>query len=563
MGHLVRRPRAGGETAGAGRTAIGAARGRAAGAAALLCALLIAASAHHAAAQTATAPSIQELRTAAEESGFQRHTNHQEMWDYLLALRSRSTDMRLTTYGETREGRGLPLAIFSRPMVATAAEAALLGKPVVLLAANVHGGERTFRESVLILLRSIATPGTPENALLDDLVIISTPQINPDGFEATPRGQRGNSWGIDLNRDYIKLEHPEIANYVSNVVNTWHPHLYIDGHNGGLYPYNVTYQCPSHASPDQRITELCDTEIFPAIDRALEAQGYKSWYYNVGAPNEQRWPTGGFQARIGRNYGGFVNSVGILFESPGGQNMETGVKAGVIAYHSVLEYVRRNPERVVNTVNRARRETIAMGLAAQGDVVVEMRYGPEDRRVNYEIAVGQGEERRVVPVTNAELIKKPIAVKTRPRPYAYVLPRDAVDAVAMLRRHGITVEQLQDSASLDVQAYTIAGVSHSPQYNHAATVQIAVGDVISLTRMFPRGTYVVPTGQALGRVVAHLLEPETDDNVIYWNTMDAWLPRPRPAADNATAQTIAQQTPALVPIFKLMTPQALPTLIVN
>ncbi|HSJ25712.1 MAG TPA: M14 family zinc carboxypeptidase [Longimicrobiales bacterium] len=514
----------------------------------------------------AAAQPIQNLRTPMEVSGFQRHTSHDEMWDYLLALRSRSTDMRLGSYGETREGRELPYAIFSRPLISTPHEAVLLGKPVVVLAANVHGGERTFRESLLILMREIATPGTSANRLLDDMVIIAAPQINPDGFEATPNGQRGNAWGIDLNRDYIKLEHPEIANYIGNLINHWNPHLYVDGHNGGVFPYNVTYQCPSHASPDQRITELCDNEIFPAIDRALEAGNYKSWYYNVGSPDEERWPVGGNQARIGRNYGGFANTVAILFESPGWQEREPGVRAGEIALRAVLDYVQQNPDRLITTVNRARRETIAMGLAAQGEVAVEMEYGPQDRRVNYEIGVGQGADRRAVPVTNALLMSKPVATKTRARPYAYVLPRDAVDAVAMLQRHGIVVEQLQDSARLEVQAYTVADVQHSPQYNHAATVQVTVGEVITTTRLFPRGTYVVPTGQVLGRVVAHMLEPETDDNVVYWNTMDAWLPRPRPEGTQAGGQGGGfgqQQGPPLVPIFKLMQAQGLPTKVVE
>ena len=505
-------------------------------------------------AQATRAQTIQDLRTPTERSGFQRYTSHQEMWDYLLELRTRSTDMRLGSYGETREGRELPYAIFSRPQISTPHEAALLGKPVVLLAANVHGGERTFRESLLILLRDLATPGTPENRLLDDMVIIAAPQINPDGFEASERGQRGNAWGIDLNRDYIKLEHPEIAAYIGNLVQEWNPHLFVDGHNGGVFPYNVTYQCPSAAAPDQRITALCDDEIFPLVNRALEAEGFKGWYYNVGAPDEERWPTGGSQARIGRNYGGFANTVGILFESPGWQEIEVGVPAGYTALRAVLDYVQDNSQKLVSTVNTARLATIKMGAAAEGEVPVAMEYEPEDRLVDYEIQVGEGDQRRAVPVRGAQLIKKPVVTQARPRPYAYLLPRDAVAAVAMLRRHGIVVEELQRETTLPVQAYTVADVSHAPQYNHAATTRVTVGEVIDTEREFPRGTFVVPTGQVLGRVVAHMLEPETDDNVVYWNTMDAWLPRPSAAENGA---------PPLVPIFKLMTPRPLPSVIID
>jgi hypothetical protein len=512
--------------------------------------------------------SAQELRTAAEAATFERHTTHDEMMNYLVALRATSTDMRLATYGESREGRTLPYAIFSRPLVSQPWEAALLGKPIVLLAGNVHGGERTLRESLLILMRELATPGTPENRLLDEIVILVAPQINPDGFHAGARGTRGNAWSIDLNRDYIKLEHPEIAHYVGNLINGWHPHLFIDGHNGGSYPYNINYQCPSHASPDQRITELCDTEIFPAVDRALREQGFKSWYYTGGTPT--RWNTGGFQARIGRNYGGFANAIGILFESPGHQDLATGTKSGLIAFKTVLEFVRANSSRVVSIVNRARLETLALGLAAEGDVVVDMRYGPEPRRVTYEIGQGQDAERRAVQVTSDSLMKLPVPLKSRPRPYAYILPREAVDAVALLRRHQITVEVLEDSTTLEVQAYTVQNLEYTQQYNHAAAVRVTVGDVITTERRFPRGSFVVPTGQVLGRVVAHMLEPETDDNVIYWNTMDAWLPRPRaatttqpPADPDDEPPPRPQAGPAYVPIFKLMEPRPLPTRIVE
>jgi hypothetical protein len=441
------------------------------------------------------------------------------MISYLGRVQATSSDMRLGYYGETWEGRRLPYMVFSRPLVSQPWEAAALGKPVVVLASGVHGGERTLRESVLILTRELATAGSAANRLLDDLVIIVVPQINPDGFTA---GTRGNLWGLDLNRDYIKLEQPEIAGYVKNVINYWHPHLFIDGHNGGAPPYNIAYQCNSHADPDPRITLLCDQEIFPAINARLAPENMKGFYYSGGGAT--RWNTGGFEARIGRNYGGFANSIGILFESPG-QSIESGVKAGVLSYKAVIEYVQRNSQKVLNVVNTARRETIAMGMEPRGQIVVQQRYGPEDYPVTYEIRA-QAPDTGWRTIRSDSLMKKPVPTLTRDRPYAYILPRDARDAVAMLRRHNITVEELTDAVSLDVQAYRIGSIRYEGQYNHSAATVVTVDSVVMLRRNFPKGSYVVRTGQMLGRVAAHMLEAESTDNVIYWNTMDAWLPRP-------------------------------------
>ncbi len=512
-------------------------------------------------------------RTAAETENFQRHTRHLEMWEYLEALRGATTEMRLGTYGQTAQGRDLPYAVFSRPLVSEPWEAWALGRPILVLAANVHGGERTFREGLMILMRDLATPGTAANDLLDRVTILVAPQINPDGFEATERGQRGNSWGIDLNRDYVKLEQPAIANYVGNVINRWRPHLFIDGHNGGSRPYNLNYQCPSHVDPMRELTLICDEEIFPAIDAKLASEGFRSWYYTRG--DEEEWRTGGFQARIGRNYGGFINSVGMLFEAPG-QGLEEGARAGYLGYLSVVEYAAQNAERLMDLVERARLETIAMGAEPRGEIAVEMEYAAEEYPVSYTLVRGGGNDPSgavdTIEVTGARLMKRPVATKLRSRPWAYLLPRDAVDAVAMLLRHGITVERLTSPVSLEVDAYTVAGVTYERAYNHAAATKVEVGEVVTLDVQFPVGTYVVPTAQFLGRLVTHMLEPETEDNVVYWNTMDAWIPRPENSGGSGrgfgrggrgAGGGQQEQGPPLVPIYKLMTPTALPSQVID
>jgi hypothetical protein len=42
-------------------------------------------------------------------------------------------------------------------------------------------------------------------------------------------------------------------------------------------------------------------------------------------------------------------------------------------------------------------------------------------------------------------------------------------------------------------------------------------------REFPAGTVVVRTDQVLGSVVAYLLEPESDDGLVYWNFFDRYI----------------------------------------
>ena len=488
-------------------------------------------------------------QTAAEINGFSAHTRHLEMWDYLEQLRGVAPNMRLGSYGETREGRELPYAVFGNPLVTEPWEALALEKPVLLLAANVHGGERTFREGLLVLMRDFATPGTEAYELLDHVTVVVAPQINPDGFEASEGGQRGNAWGIDLNRDYIKLEHPSIANYVQNLIQEWRPHLFVDGHNGGSRPYNLNYQCPSIHDAAQELTLLCDQEIFPAIDARLETEDMLGWYYQSG--DREEWRPGGWQARIGRNYGGMINSVGILFEAPS-QDLATGARAGYLGYLAVVDWAARNSDRLKDVVARANAETIEMGAAPSGQVAVRQAYEHEDYTVDYLLVEESNGRLDTIQVTGSRILKKPVATLSRDRAWAYVLPRDAEDAVDLLKRHDITVERLTEPLTVDVQVYTVGSVSHERQYNHAAATLVEVGEVLTRPMELPVGTYVVPTAQNLGRLVTHMLEAETEDNVIYWNTMDAWLPRP--GTNWSGASRNQDPGPPLVPIYKILRP---------
>ncbi len=500
----------------------------------------------------AGALAAQEPRTSAERSGFAEYTPFDSMWSYLGRVQSGSAEMRLGEYGTSVEGRALPYAVFSRPSVTRPAEALALGKPILVLAAGVHGDEPTLRESVLVLTRELATPGTAMNRALDRVTVLVVPQINPDGFSAEPRPVRGNARGIDLNRDYTKLEQPETRSYVQNILLEWAPHLFVDGHGGGAFPYNLQYQCPSHAASDPRITALCDDRLFPAIDAKLGAAGFRTWYYQGG--NERRWDVGGSDARIGRNYGGFANMVGVLFESAGSQELVDGVRNGLLAYEAVVEWASDNPELLVSTVAAARLQAVALG-APSGEVPVTVEYAPEPGRVRYLIGAGT-DGRQITEISSDSLMKRPVVTLGRPRPWAYVLPPGAREAVELLRAHRIQVETLREPVTRPVDAYRIIGMSYEAAYEHEEAVRLQVRDAGRREMLLPAGSYLIRTGQLQGRVAAHLLEPETQDGVVYWNRMDELLPTEEVAAFAAGVG----EAP-LLPIYKLMEPDPLPTLL--
>ena len=95
----------------------------------------------------------------------------------------------------------------------------------------------------------------------------------------------------------------------------------------------------------------------------MGTEGFRAWYYSGG--DEEAWQVGGNQARIGRNYGGFINAIGILFESPG-QDLEEGARAGYLGNLAVVEYAAENAEKLLDLVDAASGQLAACHMTQPG-----------------------------------------------------------------------------------------------------------------------------------------------------------------------------------------------------
>ena len=498
----------------------------------------------------------QDLQTPFEASDMEAFTTHEEMASYLANVDAKAHDMSLGTYGESREGRALYYAMFSRSGVSTPAEAHATGKPIVLLGAAAHGHNFKLREALLMMARGLGTPGTELNALLDEVIVLMAPAINPDGLA---QGTRFTPGGVDLNRDYVALNEPEMAAYVGKLVNTWHPHLMLDGHDGGAQqfggarPYHLLYQASATAAADPRLTRIADEDIFPFLNDHLEGVGYRGFYWAYG--EEDAYHGGGSGVRMGRNYGGVANKVSVLFELAIWPGRETAVRAGRHALEGILQYAASKGDALKSVVPEARRETIARGRAGEGTIPVAEEAVADDFRVTYQIENPDNPE-ELLTVEDAEIIKKPRATAERDRPYAYVLPPQAREAVRTLQRHNISVERVTEATTVETVRYRLSSASFEAGANHnESALVLQVSDEVREEAELPEGAYVIRTGQLLGRLVAHMLEPETSDNLWYWNHLTPLVPL---GALQAYEQGEELSAPIL-PLWKVMAPAEVPT----
>ena len=257
----------------------------------------------------------QEPRTVAETSGYQSTSRYADVMNFCGELAKRSPLARLETFGTSHQGRALPLLVIADPPVSSAEEAAKAGKLVVLAFANIHAGEVDGKEALLALARDLTDrKGHP---LLKDLVVLLVPILNADGNEridpknrprengpANGAGTRENAQGLDLNRDFVKLESPEVRALV-RLLNAWDPAVTIDCHttNGSRHRYALTYDGPRYPLGNPALAELVNREVFPAVTRRVkETTGFDIAPYGNFSQDRTKWETYPATPRFGVQY---------------------------------------------------------------------------------------------------------------------------------------------------------------------------------------------------------------------------------------------------------------------
>src|SRR5688572_27470021 len=171
-----------------------------------------------------------DLRSRAEISDYKETSRYADVMEFIAKLQSLSEQVKVESFGVSGEGRPLPLVILSKPATRSPAEAAWSGKPIVFIMANIHAGEVEGKEATLHLMREIVTGQL--SGLLDKLILLVAPIYNADGNEKIsinnrtaqngPEGgvgTRENGAGLDLNRDFMKLESPEARGLIGGVFN--------------------------------------------------------------------------------------------------------------------------------------------------------------------------------------------------------------------------------------------------------------------------------------------------------------------------------------------------------
>ena len=240
----------------------------------------------------------------------------------------------------------------------------------MLLLANIHAGEVEGKEAALILARRLA--GGDLRRLLDRVTVLVAPIYNADGNERVSVdnrpaqfgpvggvGMRETARGLDLNRDFVKLEAVE-SQGLASLLSTWDPHVVIDLHttNGSYHGYHLTYASTLAVNADPRLVQTTRS-LLTSARQVLADRGWRSYSYGnfvaegaldreltrpeSGAP---AWRTFDARPRFVTNGIGLRNRIAILSEAYSYLPFERRVRVTEAFAETVLALVARRAATV-------------------------------------------------------------------------------------------------------------------------------------------------------------------------------------------------------------------------
>jgi hypothetical protein len=520
--------------------------------------LCAAAAAAAVAARGGAAPSVvaDAPLTPAAASGHTRTSTTAEVRAYLdsLAALPHAARLRRAVIGTSTEGRAIELVTVADPMPAD--EATLLASPRLRLFvnANIHAGEVEGKEAVLQILGEFASG--QHSVLLEHAVLFFVPVYNPDGNDRIRRsnrvaqngpdggvGERENAAGLDLNRDFVKLESPE-ARALVPLLTRLDPQLFIDLHttNGTDHGYALTYATSLVPSLDPGLERYAHETFLPDVARhVLERHGFHTFDYgNLGRARDgelPRWQTYDHRPRFGTNLVGLRNRLALLSEAYsylGYADRIAVTRALVLEAFAVAVRDRERLRSVLAEADRRVLEEAPLAVAVDSTLEpgreLQLRLGTV-HEVEVELEEGARGKRRVA---TGEVRSVPARAQVRFEATrdagldvglagGWLVPVPSEAVLAVLALHGIRTERFERARSVEHAAAFVlraAPKGRRPFQGHLErTFEGAWQSLPTLD--IPAGALFVPRRQPLARLAAWLLEPESDDSLGTWNVFDA------------------------------------------
>ena len=498
----------------------------------------------------ASGPHDTNWTTPAETAHFRTTPSYAQTLAYLQQLQQAAPGkIKLENFGVTPEGRPMTVVIASGDGTFTPDAARAAHKPIVLLQAGIHPGEIEGKDAGLMLLRDIAVTGKYPH-LLDHVVLVYIPVFSVDGHEhSSPynrinqngpdsMGFRGQSQYLNLNRDYVKADAPEMLAWLK-LWQTWLPDFLIDVHttDGADYQYDLTWYTEDPHKLDPAIVSWQHKTIVDNAMPAYEKHGHLASIYlefKDGRDPRKGIENFGSGPRFSTGYAALQNRPALLVETHMLKSYAVRVYAVYDLLHVLLDDINRDPTALLAATSKADADTIARAEDAKAQVPLTFKLDPTS--TPFELK-GYAFTQTHSDISNDIWIQydptKPETYRIDNQngllpdlsitpPAAYVIPGEWTTIIDKLDAHGIAYRRIGHTMKkVDAEAYQLDQPTWAsePFEGHLMLRSFSLRTVPVETTLSP-GSIIVPLNQRAANVAIALLEPQAPDSLLRWGYLN-------------------------------------------
>lgn len=484
-----------------------------------------------------------DFKTQFEESNFTETEDYTSTIHYFSELANISQYAELKVLGETPRGNKIFYFIVSKEKNFEPVSLHDRKKPLFFILNGIHSGEIEGKDASMLLLREIFVDKSKEY-LLDFADMIFIPVFNVDGHERTSpynrinqngpanMGWRTTSQNFNLNRDWLKADSPEMT-LLLGLYSHWLPDFMVDNHttNGADYQYTVTYGVERHGNIDRDLGNFVNTKFLPYLIDNVEKDGFLVAPY---VTFKDRTPESGLldwasQPRFSGGYNATQNRISLLVET----HMMKPFKERVFATKAVLE-------SVINFLGANGNQLIELNKNADKNVINDYYENGKpfytgfktidstNSMLNFKGFISIKEYSEIsgaekVVYTDEKFEKEipfydiVIPVDSVTLPIQYIIPKEYKFVVEKLKLHGVEVYESEVGSVSKVNKiqFTDVKFAQNPYEGRHRVIKADYNEIETYIKV-TRGDFIVSVGQRTARIIAHLLEPKSEDSFLRW-----------------------------------------------
>jgi Zinc carboxypeptidase len=494
-----------------------------------------------------TAQSPKDLVTTGEKTDFNETAPYAETVEISRRLEKASRSVKVLDIGTTPEGRTMIALVVSKDRAFTPEAAAKTGKVVILIQSGIHAGEIEGKDTALMLVRDMTVTKKFATSL-DHAIFVIIPVFNVDGHEdfspyhrpsqngPKSTGLRATAQRVNLNRDYIKADTPEMRAWL-RVFNAWMPDFHIDNHvtDGADFQYDVTWDMARNQDIAEPVGTWVREKFVPELDRRMEADGHMVAPYGalrqIGPRREFFMEV--FSPRYSHLYVAVQDRPSLLVESHSLKTAKTRAWAHYDIMRHAIETILLDPEALRRAVREADREIAARaGNRSAPPVYLAGKVSDQSRPLVYHTLkngpfkseVTGAMVNRFLPELDdlQTVIHDKIDTTAEAQiPLGYLIPVAWKELADVLALHGVEMQTIAHPVTDEFETYRFSNVKFAQTSFEGRVMLDFDAKPVKEKITIPAGSFWVPAGQRRARLILSMLEPAAPDSLAKWGFLDS------------------------------------------